>query len=157
MASFRTIRLLVVEDNAAYLHLVQLAFNQRGANTRWELMIANDGEEALRLLFQEEQQSKPLPDLVLLDWNLPKVTGNEVLKRMKEHQTLRRIPVLIFSTSEADTDIHAAYDNHANGYITKPDGIDALAAVVETIEQFWTAVARIPKVARSAGGGPHGK
>jgi chemotaxis family two-component system response regulator Rcp1 len=88
------------------------------------------------------------PDLILLDWNLPKIDGNEVLRRVKQHQRLRRIPVLVFSSSEADTDVHEAYDNHANGYITKPWTIDVLAATVEAIELFWTATARLPKVVR---------
>jgi CheY-like chemotaxis protein len=149
MQPFRTIRLLVVEDNDAFLYLIQKAFADRKGQIRWELTIAQDGQTALGSLFEEEVDSGPLPDLILLDWNLPKVTGSEVLRRMKDHPKLRRIPVLVFSSSDADEDIHAAYDNHANGYITKPDTADALEAVVETIERFWIAIARLPKVARS--------
>jgi DNA-binding response OmpR family regulator len=142
----RSIRLLVVEDNSGYLHLIRRAFGQRPA--RWEISVARDGEEALHILFSEEKESAPLPDLILLDWNLPRVNGNEVLRRIKNHQKLRRIPVLVFSASESDDDIHEAYDNHANGYITKPRDADMLAAVVEAIEQFWIAVAQVPKVMR---------
>jgi CheY-like chemotaxis protein len=69
---------------------------------------------------QFSSRSEPLPDLILLDWNLPKVSGDEVLRRIEEHQRLRRIPVLVFSSFEADFDIQAAYDSHANGYIAKP-------------------------------------
>ncbi len=145
----RVIRLLVVEDSPAYLHLVQMAFGQHSGQTRWEIVIAKDGEEALQLLFEEQSDRTPLPDLILLDWNLPKVSGNEVLARLKEHRWLRKIPVLIFSSSEADADIHAAYGSHANGYIKKPENLDALAAVVETIERFWIAVAKLPKAVRS--------
>jgi CheY-like chemotaxis protein len=148
----RLIRLLVVEDNPAYLYLVQKAFRDRGEQTRWEVTTAKDGAEAIRLLFKEENDRSPLPDLVLLDWNLPKVSGDEVLRRVKEHPKLLRIPVLVFSSSEADDDIHAAYDNHANGYITKPGTAEALEAVVETIERFWIAIARLPKVAAKTGG-----
>jgi CheY-like chemotaxis protein len=148
MSSPRIIRLLVVEDSPGYLYLVTDAFSDRGEKIRWELTVAKDGEEALALLFDEENTNLPLPDLILLDWNLPKVTGSEVLSRLKQDQKLRRIPVLVFSTSEADADIHAAYDNHANGYITKPGNSEALAAIVETIERFWIAVAQLPKVAR---------
>ena len=149
MDDSRTIRLLVVEDSAGYLHLIQRAFRDRQGSIRWELSIAQDGEQALRLLFEEEEESAPLPNLILLDWNLPKVSGDEVLRRIKEHQKLRRIPVLVFSSSEAEEDIHAAYDNHANGYITKPESnSDVLAAIVETIEEFWVAVAQLPKVMR---------
>jgi two-component system, chemotaxis family, response regulator Rcp1 len=151
MAARRKIRLLVVEDNPAYLHLVQEAFSNRRGQAQWDLTVAKDGEEALQVLLKQGREIANLPDIVLLDWNLPKVTGSEVLRQVKEHPKLRRMPVLVFSSSEADEDIHAAYDNHANGYITKPDTVDALEAVVETIERFWIAVARLPKVARSIG------
>ena len=93
MAILRTIRLLVVEDNPAYLYLIERAFSGRRAQTCWELTVAIDGEEALHVLFGEENKSAPLPDLILLDWNLPKVSGGEVLQRVKQHQELRRIPV----------------------------------------------------------------
>lgn len=148
MESVRTIRLLVVEDNSAFLHLVQKAFAQRQKRIRWIVSVAQDGQVALDVLFEEEIDSDPLPDLILLDWNLPKVTGSEVLRRLKDHPKLRRIPVLVFSSSEADEDIHAAYDRHANGYITKPNTAGDLEVIVETIERFWIAVARLPKVAR---------
>jgi len=151
MAARRKIRLLVVEDNPAYLHLVQEAFSNRRGQAQWDLTGAKDGEEALQVLLKQGREIANLPDIVLLDWNLPKVTGSEVLRQVKEHPKLRRMPVLVFSSSEADEDIHAAYDNHANGYITKPDTVEALEAVVETIERFWIAVARLPKVARSIG------
>ena len=148
MSSTRIIRLLVVEDSPGYLHLVTNAFSDRGKEIRWELTVARDGHEALALLFDEENANLPLPDLILLDWNLPKVTGSEVLKRLKQDQKLRRIPVLVFSTSDADDDVHAAYDNHANGYITKPGNTDALASMVETIERFWITVAELPRALR---------
>src|SRR5579862_8585664 len=96
----RTIRLLVVEDSPAFQYLIRDAFSNRG-EIRWELSIARDGEEALHLLFAEENENVPLPNLVLLDWNLPKVSGSEVLQRIKRHERLRRIPVLVFSSSEA--------------------------------------------------------
>ena len=143
----RRIRLLVVEDSPSFQFLIREAFRARG-DIRWELVMANDGEEAVRLLFEEENENVPLPNLILLDWNLPKIDGGEVLRRIKQHPRLLRIPVLVFSSSEADEDIHAAYDNHANGYITKPQTGEALADIVETIERFWIAVAQLPKVAR---------
>ena len=143
----RTIRLLVVEDSPSFQYLLREAFSSRD-EIRWELTIAADGEKALRLLFEEEDENVPLPNLILLDWNLPKVSGSEVLQRIKQHDKLRRIPVLVFSSSEADEDIHTAYDNHANGYINKPLTGKALADIVETIERFWIAVAQLPKVAR---------
>jgi chemotaxis family two-component system response regulator Rcp1 len=138
MAGVLTVRLLVVEDDPGYRYLVQRAFSARGEETRWELTIAKDGEEALHALFEEEGESARLPDLILLDWNLPKVSGNEVLRRVKRDQARRRIPVLVFSSSTSDKDMRAAYEEHANGYIVKPSGIDALDAVVERIERFWS-------------------
>jgi chemotaxis family two-component system response regulator Rcp1 len=142
-----TIRLLVVEDSEAYLYLIQKAFSSR-ESIHWELTAAYDGEQAAKLLFEEERTGAPLPDMILLDWNLPKLSGSELLQRIKTHKKLRKIPVLVFSSSESDRDIHDAYDNHANGYIMKPGSVAVLAQIVETIEQFWIAVAKLPRVLR---------
>ena len=144
MGEVRVIRLLVVEDNSAYVYLIQRAFLARQGEIRWELTVAEDGERAVNILFAEEQGRAPLPDLILLDWNLPKINGNEVLQRIKKHTRLRRIPVLVFSASEADTDMH----------LRKPDDPDMLGAIVEAIERFWIAVAQLPKVARSGQAAP---
>ena len=137
MNGIPTVRLLVVEDDPGYRYLVQRAFSKCGLEIRWELTIARDGEEAIHALFDDERESVLLPDLILLDWNLLKVSGDEVLRRVKRHQALRRIPVLVFSSSTSDKDMRAAYEEHANGYIVKPGGLDALDAVVEGIERFW--------------------
>jgi chemotaxis family two-component system response regulator Rcp1 len=99
MAARRKIRLLVVEDNPAYLHLVQEAFSNRRGQAQWDLTVAKDGEEALQVLLKQGREIANLPDIVLLDWNLPKVTGSEVLRQVKEHPKLRRMPVLVFSSS----------------------------------------------------------
>ena len=143
----QVIRLLIVEDNEAYLYLIQKAFSSRDG-VHWQLALAHDGEQAMKLLFEEEQIDAPLPDLILMDWHLPKVSGNELLCRIKKHEKLHKIPILILSSSEAENDIHDAYDNHANSYITKPASVAVLAQIVETIEQFWVAVAKLPKVRR---------
>jgi chemotaxis family two-component system response regulator Rcp1 len=142
------IRLLVVEDDPAYLYLIQQAFRERKGKPGWELSIAKSGEEAVHALFEEEDENQPLPDLILLDWHLPNMSGSEVLHLVKRHEKLRKIPTLVFSSSDAAKDIHSAYDGHANGYITKPSAIDAITRVIETIEDFWIAVARLPKVVR---------
>ena len=143
----QTIRLLIVEDSESYLYLIQKAFSSR-KGIRWELTVAHDGEQAINLLFGEDRTNAPLPDLILTGWHLSKVSGSDLLQRIKKHENLRKIPVLVFSSSEADRDIHDAYDNYANGYITKPDSMEVLAQIVETIEQFWIAVAKLPKVLR---------
>ena len=149
MGYIRTVQLLVVEDNPAYLYLVQKAFGGRRERNHWQLQVATDGQQALDLLFEEKDRGIALPDLILLDWNLPRVSGGEVLRRIKEHQHLRKIPVLIFSSSDDTADIHAAYGGHANGYITKPGNDDMLAIIARTIEEFWVAVAKLPNVLRS--------
>jgi two-component system, chemotaxis family, response regulator Rcp1 len=82
----RTIRLLVVEDSRAYLSLIERAFRKNHGKWRWEVATASNGEEALHTLFEEETLNRPLPDLILLDWNLPKISGGEVLRRNKEHE-----------------------------------------------------------------------
>jgi two-component system, chemotaxis family, response regulator Rcp1 len=144
----RVVRLLVVEDNPAYLYLIKAAFSSRKGQLQWELTIAKDGAEALHLLFEEEIENFPLPDLILLDWNLPKMSGCDVLRRVKEHKKLRRIPILVFSSSDAPDDVHEAYEGYANGFITKPADVDQLGVVVEGIEQFWTAIVQLPKAVR---------
>lgn len=142
----QTARLLVVEDSLPYLELITGAFRDSGT-IDWQISIANDGEQALKLLSQDEKENSPLPNFILLDWNLPKVNGSEVLRSVKDHSKLRTIPVLVFSSSEADRDIQAAYGYHANGYIVKPATLDQLTAIVEAIEQFWVVIARVPQVA----------
>jgi two-component system, chemotaxis family, response regulator Rcp1 len=146
--SVRTVHLLVVEDSPSYLYLIKAAFEEHAGAVHWELAIATDGQQALDFLFAEERENDPLPALILLDWNLPKVNGREVLQRIKDHQKLRRIPVLVFSSSQAERDIRDAYDGRANGYITKPDSGKVMEGIVGAIEQFWVAVAQLPKVAR---------
>jgi CheY-like chemotaxis protein len=141
----RTLRLLVVEDDAAYMYLVLKTFKGHSAQTDWQITVAKDGQEALDMLFMQENNA--LPDLILLDWNLPKVSGEEVLRRLKEHERLRKLPVFVFSSSDADKDILSAYDHHANGYITKPGAIEALAGMVDAIERFCSAV-QLPKLER---------
>jgi chemotaxis family two-component system response regulator Rcp1 len=149
MPSPKVTRILVVEDSPAYLYLIQKAFSTGEGPAKWDLTAAKDGEEAMRILFAEEKENAPLPDIILLDWKLPKITGGEVLRRVKEHQNLRKIPVLIFSSSDTEEDIHAAYGDHANGFITKPGDNAVLVSIVETIAQFWIGVAQLPKVVRT--------
>ena len=140
---------MVVEDSPAYLYLIQRAFRLRAEGTIWDLIVAKDGQEAINILFETDVHGAP-PDLILLDWKLPGLSGSDVLLRLKTHKDMRKIPALVFSTSGEDEDVHSAYRAHANGYIKKPSDADALDTVVESIEQFWTAVATLAVVTRQA-------
>ncbi len=139
----RAVRLLVVEDSAAYLQLIKEAFINRGGAHKWELSVATDGEQALSLLLNTRGKDSFAPDIILLDWNLPRVSGSEVLQQVKSHTELRKIPVLVFSSSDAERDVHEAYGHHANGYITKPRDLNVLFQVAEAIEAFWVAIAEL--------------
>jgi two-component system, chemotaxis family, response regulator Rcp1 len=116
-------------------------FGERHEQMRWEITVAKDGEDAIEALFG---QTNLWPDLILLDWNLPKLGGGEVLRRVKRHRLMSKIPVLIFSSSASESDIQAAYKDHANGWIVKPNGVDALEAIVERIERFWIQLSLKP-------------
>jgi two-component system, chemotaxis family, response regulator Rcp1 len=138
----RAVRLLVVEDSVAYLQLVRAAFLERASSRKWELTEAKDGEEAISIL-SDRRPGSVAPDIILLDWNLPKVSGSEVLQWAKAHEELRKIPILIFSSSNVDRDVHEAYRHHANGYIIKPSDMNVLFKVAEAIETFWIAIAEL--------------
>ena len=116
----KSIRVMIVEDNEATAYLIKRAFSDRGERVDWDLCFAKDGQEALDCLFRRGRYvDAAVPDFILLDWNLPKVSGKEVLRLLKSDEKLRTLPVLVFSASEAHEDIHAAYDGHANGYVTR--------------------------------------
>jgi chemotaxis family two-component system response regulator Rcp1 len=120
------VRLLVVEDSAGYWELIREAFRNCKGGHKWDLTVARDGEKALALMFGQGTAGGVVPDIILLDWNLPKLSGSEVLQQVKAHPELRKIPILVFSTSEAQRDIHEAYRHHANCYITKSRELEAL-------------------------------
>jgi two-component system, chemotaxis family, response regulator Rcp1 len=131
-------RILLVEDSHDDAVLIREAF--REANEAHELRVASDGEEALTLLRGEE----PLPDLVLLDLNLPKLDGHGLLAHLKADPRLRRIPVVVLTSSIGHADIVAAYDAHANAYLRKPVGFAELAELAETVDAFWFGAAVRP-------------
>lgn len=141
--SGKPIEILLVEDNPGDVRLTQEALNDaRVANT---MHVAKDGVEAMRFLRKEGEYSDvPRPDLVLLDLNLPKKDGREVLAEIKEDSDLRRIPVVILTTSEDEADVSKAYDSHANCFITKPVDLDQFMTVVRSIEGFWLTVVQLP-------------
>ena len=148
MATERTtpIEILLVEDSESDVVLTQALFND--AKVVNHLSVARDGEEALRRVRLEgEHQDAPRPDLILLDLNLPRKDGREVLRELKQSPDpeLRRIPVLVLTTSVLERDVLAAYEQHANAYIAKPIDLDQFASVVNAIEAFWLTVVKLPE------------
>ena len=136
--------ILLVEDNPGDVGLIKIAFRESKLNNR--LLVARDGEEALQFLRHEGAfTSVPRPDLILLDLNLPKKDGREVLSEIKADESLASIPVIVLTTSEAQQDICRAYNLHANCYLTKPVEIDHFLRTVRGIEDFWFTLVRLPK------------
>ncbi|MGH7717060.1 MAG: response regulator [Vulcanimicrobiaceae bacterium] len=143
MASSQPIEILLVEDNLGDARLTREAL--REGKIRNNLHHARDGVEALMFLRREGEYAKaPTPDLVLLDLNLPRKDGREVLAEMKQDMRLCTIPVVVLTTSEAESDIVRSYQLHANCYITKPVGLEQFIAIVREIESFWLAVVTLP-------------
>ncbi len=139
----RTAEILLVEDNVADVRLTEEIFKEGGMS--FNLQVARDGEQALAMLRREgEHADLTMPDFVLLDLNLPRKDGREVLAEMKQDATLRRIPVMVLSTSNAPRDVLACYELHANAYITKPVDLDEFIELVEAISAFWLRFAEFP-------------
>ncbi|HEX9939680.1 MAG TPA: response regulator [Longimicrobium sp.] len=137
------VELLLVEDNPGDVELTREALAE--ARVRNRLAVVSDGVEALRFLRREGPHAgSPRPDLILLDLNLPRMDGREVLAAIKRDPALRRIPVVVLTTSEAERDIVEAYQLHANAYIVKPVDLDQFLGVVRSIESFWLAVVKLP-------------
>ena len=139
----RPVEILLVEDNPADVRLTIEALKE--GKVRNNLHVTPDGVEALAFLRREGQyQSAVRPDLVLLDLNLPRKDGREVLAEIKQDPQLKRIPVVVLTTSKAEADILRTYDLHANCYITKPVDLDQFIGVVKTIDDFWLTVVKLP-------------
>lgn len=139
----RPIEILLVEDSAADIRLTVEALKE--GKVKNHLSIARDGEETLDFLRQQNgHENAPRPDLILLDLNLPKKDGREVLQEIKADPNLKRIPVVVMTTSQAEEDIIKAYNLSANCYITKPVDLDKFIAVVRSIEDFWLSIVRLP-------------
>lgn len=137
------VEILLVEDSPGDVQLTIEAL--RDAKVSTNLHVASDGEEALAFLHHAPGfEDVPRPDLILLDLNLPRKSGHEVLTEIKSDRALRLIPVVILSTSDADEDVLAAYDQNANCYVTKPVDIDQFWEVVRSIDQFWLSFAKLP-------------
>lgn len=143
------IDILLVEDSPGDIRLTREALKE--GKVRNNLHVVQDGEEALAFLRHESAfDEAPRPDLVLLDLNLPRIDGREVLREMKEDPNLKRIPVVVLTTSTADEDVLRVYDLAANCYIPKPVELDRFLDVVRSIEDFWLTVVRLPSGVPSA-------
>ncbi len=139
----RPIEILMVEDNPGDVRLTVEALKE--GKVRNNFHTVEDGVEALAFLRREGRYAEaPRPDLVLLDLNLPKMNGREVLAEIKEDPELRRIPVVILTVSQAEQDIVKSYNLHANCYITKPVDLDQFLEVVKSIENFWLTIVKLP-------------
>lgn len=140
----KLIEILIVEDNPGDVELAREALETNQIKN--ELHVAEDGEQALKFLKKEEPyQDAPRPDLILLDLNLPKKDGREVLKEIKDDPSLRLIPVVILTSSNAEEDILRSYNLHANCYVTKPLDFNQFLKVVEAIKDFWLGIVVLPK------------
>jgi CheY-like chemotaxis protein len=137
------IEILLVEDNPADVRLTQEGL--RDSKVRNNLHVRGDGEEALRFLRQQgDERDAPRPDLILLDLNLPRKDGREVLEEIKADVDLRRIPVVVLTTSAGEEDVLRAYNLQAACYITKPVDLDQFLKVVQSIENFWMTIVKLP-------------
>lgn len=137
------VEILMVEDNPADARLTLEAF--KDAKVLNNISTVTDGEEALAFLQREGKYANaPRPDLILLDLNLPKKDGREVLEEIKKDPELKRIPVVVLTTSSDENDIFKAYNLCANAYVKKPVDLDQFMKIVETIENFWLSVVKLP-------------
>lgn len=140
----KPINILLVEDNPGDVRLTKEGFKEGKVYNN--LYVAEDGEEAMLFLRQEDPYlNVPRPDIILLDLNLPKKDGREVLEEIKGDPDLRRIPVIILTTSKAEEDILKTYDLHANCYITKPVNLEDFISITKSIENFWLSIVKLPE------------
>ena len=141
--SMHPIEILLVEDNPGDARLAKEALKE--SKLMNNLSIAEDGVEAMNFLYKTGKYSKmPRPDLIILDLNLPKKDGREVLAEIKNNDTLKRIPVVILTISKAEEDILKTYNLHANCFISKPIDLDQFIKVVKSIEDFWLTIVKLP-------------
>jgi CheY-like chemotaxis protein len=133
-------RILLVEDSLADVELTLDAL--RDAKVANDVTVVRDGEAALHHLRSDADSA---PDLVILDLNLPRLTGHEVLAAMRADESLRRIPVAVLTTSSAESDVEKSYDLGANCFLTKPEDIEQFIHVVQSIDTFWLGLVRLPQ------------
>ncbi len=141
--SGKAIDILLVEDSPGDIRLAQEALKE--SKVRNKLFVVEDGAEAMAFLrHQGKYADAPRPDLILLDLNLPRKSGREVLSEIKNDQDLKRIPVVVLTVSRDEEDIMRSYDNHANCYITKPLDFSQFMEITKSIEQFWLTIVMLP-------------
>jgi len=141
--SGRPIDILLVEDSPSDVRLTLEALKEAKVHNR--MSVVEDGEKAMAFLRKEQPYpDAPRPDLILLDLNLPRKDGREVLEEIKSDPDLKRIPVVVLTTSHAEEDIYNAYELHANCYITKPVDFEQFMEVIRSIEDFWLTVVKLP-------------
>lgn len=139
----KPIEILLVEDNPGDVRLTREAFKE--GKVLNNLSVVEDGAEAMAFLRQQGKYADaPRPDLILLDLNLPKKDGREVLPEIKEDTNLKRIPVVILTTSKAEQDILKTYNLHANCYVTKPVDLEQFISVVRFVQHFWLSIVKLP-------------
>lgn len=139
----RKAEILLVEDNPADIELTRESLDE--ARVLSNLHVARDGVEAMEFLNREgDRADAPVPDLVLLDLNLPRKDGRDVLLECKEDEELRKIPVVVLTSSEAESDVLKAYDLHANSYVVKPVGLDEFVEMMRQIGGFWLRIVKLP-------------
>jgi len=141
----KAINILLIEDNLGDVELVKTAIKENKFKNN--LFVCNDGEKGLKFLFKEDEYlNQVTPDLILLDLNLPKIEGKDVLAKIKGNETLRSIPVVILTTSSAEADVLKSYNLNANCYITKPIDLNKFIEVIKSIEIFWLSIVKLPTV-----------
>ncbi len=140
----KPMQVLLVEDSPGDVRLTREAFHQTNPSIR--LHIASDGVEAMAFLRQEHgEEEAPRPDLILLDLNMPKMDGRQVLAHIKADEDLKTIPTVILTTSEAECDVASSYQLNANCYLNKPVQLDAFENLVKSINEFWLTMAKLPQ------------
>ena len=140
----RQFTVLLAEDNPGDVFLIRRCFKK--TNSKHNLIVAHDGEEAVNYLQNaiNHQVGHILPDIILLDLNLPKMDGREVLAQIKNETILKNIPVIVFSSSSATADIQSSYELNANCYVVKPYDLDDFSSTIENVFTFWTETAALP-------------
>ncbi|TDO29136.1 response regulator [Sediminibacterium goheungense] len=143
MSAFQDLEILLVEDNEGDIRLTIEAFKE--AKIRNQIKVVRDGEEALDYLKKQGRYTGvPSPDIILLDINLPKIDGKEVLGTMKKDPILKTIPVIMLTTSSAESDVQESYENHANCYVIKPVDLNKFMDVIRSIEDYWISIVKLP-------------